>query len=75
VLPDKFNHVNPDVFNKLNSVYTQWASPAEWLIDAWAWVYFTVNTSLTFSIMYRIMCVSSRLCSASTIRVLVANHY
>jgi hypothetical protein len=32
---------------------------AQWLIDAWAWVFFAINTSLTASIMYKIMSVAS----------------
>jgi hypothetical protein len=31
---------------------------ALWLIDAWSWLFFAINTSLTASIMYKIMSVA-----------------
>jgi hypothetical protein len=29
------------------------------LIDVWAWIFFTLNTTMTMSIIYKILCVSS----------------
>jgi hypothetical protein len=45
-------------FQKIWHLAVQGYTAAKWLIDAWSWVFFAINTSLTASIMYKIMCVA-----------------
>jgi hypothetical protein len=64
---------NWESFDKLNVLASQGRIAAQWLIDAWAWVFFAINTSLTASIMYKIMSVASFFDLLST-HVYVANY-
>jgi hypothetical protein len=46
---------------KIYPLALQGSTAAAWLIDAWAWVFFAINTSLTASIMAKIMCAICRI--------------
>jgi uncharacterized membrane protein len=50
---------NLESSQKIYDLALKGSTAAQWLIDAWSWVFFAINTSLTASIMYKIMCVAS----------------
>jgi hypothetical protein len=49
---------NVDTSEEIEHIAKRGNTAAQWLIDAWAWVFFAINTSLTASIMYKIMSVA-----------------